>query len=165
MPNGSEKASVKDVLKSFVIMPESGSKEPYAPLNEQTDITVKANCFMAAITPKHGTLSVGDKGIEFKEDPGKGYIQIPYSQLVDVVCDVHGKSVRSVEITVSNLQKFPFVISHGADFVRALAKHVDRSQLIGNEGAFKRAFNRHKNQVKNLGKKFRKKDEDVEASE
>lgn len=158
MPSDSDKPGIKEVLKSFVITPDSGSKEPYAPLNEVTDISVKANCFMAAITPKHGTLSVGDKGIEFKEDPGNGYIQIPYSQLVDVVCDVHGKSVRSVEITVSNLQKFPFVISHGADFVRALAKHVDRSQLIGNEGAFKRTLKRHKNQIQNLGKKFRKQD-------
>lgn len=155
MPTGDKQTGIKDVLKSFVVMPDSGSKEPYEPINEQTDISVHANCFMAAITPKRGMLSVGDKGIEFKEDKGNGYIQIPYAQLVDVVCDVHGKSVRSVEITVSNLQKFPFVISHGADFVRALAKHVDRSQLIGNEGAFKRTLNKHKRQIQGLADKVR----------
>ena len=99
------------------------------PINTDIDIEVNANAFTNPMFPKTGILYIGDAGIEFRAQGSKGFVQVPWVELDIVKCDVYGEFVRSIEVVCKNGIALRFVIDRGDEVVRAINKHVDRSQL------------------------------------
>ena len=141
--NDKHEAPLVDAIKSWFVMPDASARaEIPGPLNHDVALEVAANCFMAAISPKRGTLSVGERGLDFRAEKGSGYVLIPYANVVQIVADVQGKNVRSIEVVTDQMNRIPFVVEHGAELVRVLSRYIDREQLVGHVGNFKRAWRR-----------------------
>lgn len=108
-------------------------------LNKKVEYIAKANTFLNPLDPKTGILAMGDQGIEFRTDNGKGFIQIPWHmvKLVRVQILFWGKYVRGFFIDSQDGNSFNFVASQARDALPVLQKHLGREKLVQNRNNFK----------------------------
>ena len=64
-------------------------------VNSTIEIGAKANCFLNRFNPRHGTIMLGDGGMDFVAGTGYGFVSIPWTSVQKVRVDVYGKHVRS----------------------------------------------------------------------
>lgn len=108
------------------IMRDAGGKM----LNDEVELTVQAHTFATALFPQRGVLFLGDGGIEFQGRGPRAYAQVPWDAVSVVRADVYGSFVRSLEVHVQDGRALSFVVSDGAEVLRCLSRHLDRSQLV-----------------------------------
>lgn len=115
-------------------------------LNRQVEIAVKANAFLNPVNPKAGIMAIGDNGVEFRETDGAGYVQIPWSNIVQVRAQVYfkGKYIRSFDIITDTNQSLNFVTTDAIDALKAMRQHLSKEQMIQAPGNFRRLFSRRK---------------------
>ena len=99
-------------------------------LNSEIELAVQANACLSTLFPRAGTLMLGNAGVEFRGRGGAGFVQVPWDALSVVRVDVYGSFVRSVELHVADGRSLSFVVSDGAEVVRCMSRHLDRSQLV-----------------------------------
>ncbi|MGY3766183.1 DUF956 family protein [Vagococcus vulneris] len=111
-------------------------------LNQEVDVAVKANAFLNPVNPKTGIMAIGDKGVEFRETDGAGYVQVPWQNIVQVRAQVYlkGKYIRSFDIVTDANQSLNFVTTDAIDALKAMRKHLTKEQMIQAPGNFKRLF-------------------------
>lgn len=99
-------------------------------LNGEIEAASQASMLASVLFPKTGTLLAGDAGVEFRARDGRGYIQMPWGTIRQVIVDAYGSYVRSVTLVLGEGRSFAFVVSDGAPFVRALNAHLGREKLV-----------------------------------
>lgn len=106
------------------------SKERASELNNEVDLMVRANSFANPIFPTPGKMAIGDKGIDFRANSGRGYIQIPWSSVQNIEVDIPaGDYVRSIKVATKETQPLEFVVSDGKNLVRELNRRIGREKL------------------------------------
>ncbi len=106
------------------------SKEKASDLNTEVDLVVRANSFSNHLFPTPGKMAVGNRGIDFRADSGRGYIQIPWTSVEGVEVDIPaGNYVRSIKVATKETQPLEFVVNDGKNLVRELNKRIGREKL------------------------------------
>lgn len=108
----------------------SGTKRDPGMLNRHVELDVRAHAFLSPFFPQRGLLMLGETGIEFRQRGGRGYVQVRWESIEKVRVDVYGSFVRSVELCVGDGRSLSFVVDQGADVVRTMSRHLDRSLLV-----------------------------------
>lgn len=130
------------------------TQEDSPELNRQVELVVRANTFANPIFPKPGTLALGERGLEYRADSGRGYIQIPWTSIEGVEIDIPaGNYVRSIKVSTKETRPLEFVVSDGKNLVRALSSHLGREKLTTAPQNVQSAVHTIKNKIKGLFKK------------
>lgn len=129
--------------------------KPEASLNTKEELVIEANCFANPVFPKHGTITLGDRGLEFLADTGVGYIQIPWRSIEEVRCDILGDYVRAIDVVTDEAAPINFVITNGAEALRCMNRHIDREKLVPANQNFKSLGRRLKDKVRGVFRKER----------
>lgn len=147
-----EKGTLEDLVENErdAVFTQEDSPE----LNNQVELVVRANTFANPIFPKPGTLALGDRGLEYRADSGRGYIQIPWTSIEGVEVDIPaGNYVRSIKVSTKETRPLEFVVSDGKNLVRALSSHLGREKLTTAPQNVQSAVRTIKNKIKGLFKK------------
>lgn len=130
------------------------TQEDSPELNHQVELVVRANTFVNPIFPKPGTLALGERGLEYRADSGRGYIQIPWTSIEGVEVDIPaGDYVRSIKVSTKETRPLEFVVSDGKNLVRALSSHLGREKLTTAPQNVQSAVRAIKNKIKGFFKK------------
>lgn len=119
-------------------------------LNTKVEFVSKANAFINPVNPKPGILMVGDKGVEYKEETGPGFIQIPWANIkyVRVQMFFKGRYVRGFTFQTDEDQLLEFVVEDAKDSLRSMRKYLPREQFVAQRsnfaGLFKNPFKKRK---------------------
>lgn len=125
--------------------------KPEASLNREVELTIDANCFVNPVFPKHGTIELGDRGMEFLADTGFGYIQIPWGSIEMVTCDIVGSYVRAIDVATDEAAPINFVITDGAEALRVINAHIGRDRMRPAHQNFKSLGQRIKDKFSRKG--------------
>ena len=132
------------------------TREMAPALNHEVELEARANSFANPVFPTAGTLTLGDVGMEFRADTGVGYVQIPWRSVEKVVVDIPTKGyVHAITVHTDEAAPLQFVISDGANVLRAINRHVGRDRLERGPQNFKNAAVTVKDKVTGI---FKKKD-------
>lgn len=130
------------------------TREDSPELNHEVELAVHANTFTNPLFPKPGMLAVGENGLEYRADSGRGYIQIPWASIEGVEVDIPaGNYVRSIKVATSETRPLEFVVSDGKNLVRALNRHLGREKLSMAPQNVQSALRTAKNKIRNFFKK------------
>ena len=99
-------------------------------VNSTIEIGAKANCFLNRFNPRHGTIMLGDGGMDFVAGTGYGFVSIPWTSVQKVRVDVYGKHVRSIDVVTEEGPTIPFVVSNGYEVLRVVHAHVGREKIF-----------------------------------
>lgn len=116
---------------------ENQPARPTEGFNRRVDLVIKANSFASPIFPKPGKLAFGDTGIEFIADDGQGFMEIPWVNVTQVMADVIGSYVRSIQISTDETAPLDFVVSDGANALRCIRDHIGREKIVAAPSNFK----------------------------
>lgn len=148
----------KSKLEDFVDSQSDAvyTRENSPELNHQVELVVRANAFTNPILPKPGFLALGDRGLEYRADSGRGYIQIPWASVEGVEVDIPaGTYVRSIKVATIETRPLEFVVSDGKNLVRALNRHLGREKLSMAPQNVQSAGRAIKDKIKTLFKRDR----------
>lgn len=121
-----------------------------AQLNIEVTFVSKANAMINPIDPKSGLLMVGDKGVEFREENGPGFIQIPWVNITRIRVQMFfkGRYVRGFYFETDEGQLLEFVVDEAKDSLRAMRKYLPREKFVAQQSnlanLFKNPFKRGK---------------------
>ncbi|KRL86659.1 DUF956 family protein [Lacticaseibacillus pantheris] len=100
-------------------------------LNHTAEGTFKVNSMVSASDPKPGFLILGDGGLEFRADSGRGFIMIPWANVKRVRAQVYMKThVRGFFIDVDDGRSFNFVASQAVPALRIMRDHLGSDKLV-----------------------------------
>ena len=104
-------------------------------LNTEVEFVSKANAMLNPMNPKSGLLMIGDKGIEYREETGPGFIQIPWANIerIRVQMFFKGRYVRGFYFETDEGQLLEFVVDEAKDSLRTMYKHLPREKFVAQQ--------------------------------
>lgn len=120
---------------------------PNEMMNSEIDFLTRANSKLNPVDPKSGIFIIGNKGIEFRAEKTKGFIQIPWSSIISIRVQLFfaGKYVRGFFIETNENQHLEFIVSDAKTALQQMRKYLHRDQFTANKSNFSSMFKRLKN--------------------
>lgn len=111
-------------------------------LNNEIEFMTKANSTLTPLLPKMGVLMIGDVGIEYRTQAGQGFIQMPWINIKEIRVQLFffNKYVRGFYVLTDDGQLLEFIVANGKKCLRAMHKHLDRSQFVVHQGNLNQLF-------------------------
>lgn len=111
-------------------------------LNNELDFMTRANSKLNPMSPKSGLILIGNNGVEFREEKGPGFIQMPWSTIVQVRVQMFfgGRYVRGFFIQTEDDQLLEFIVSDAKEALRNMRKYLDREVFIRNQSNIVQVF-------------------------
>jgi hypothetical protein len=113
-------------------------------LNNELDFMTRANSKLNPLSPKSGLIFIGNNGIEFREEKGPGFIQMPWSTIVQVRVQMFfgGRYVRGFFIQTEEDQLLEFIVSDAKEALKKMRKYLDRDVFVRNQSNIAQIFKR-----------------------
>lgn len=113
-------------------------------LNNEIEFMTRANSVLNPLDPKTGILLIGNNGIEFRAEKSPGFIQIPWSSIVEVRVQMFfkGKYVRGFFVQTNEEQLLEFIVNDAKETLRKMRKHLRRDQFVRNPSNLSQVFKR-----------------------
>lgn len=99
-------------------------------LNDTVEVMGSGNCFVSGIIPRPGTFELGDAGLEFIPEDGKGRVQVFWDTIVSVDVDLFRGSVRTMEVHTSMGLVHAIVIDEDVAALRCIRDHIGREKIV-----------------------------------
>lgn len=112
--------------------------------NRETRFATRANSMLNPLNPKVGVLQIGDKGLAFYAENGKGFIQIPWDTitLVRVQMFFNGRYVRGFNIETTDGHNLEFIVHQAKEALKEMRKELPRDHFIRSKENLKGLFRR-----------------------
>lgn len=115
-------------------------------LNSEVEFMTRANSKLNPLAPHSGIILLGNNGFEFRSEKSPGFIQIPWSSIVEVRVQIffNGMYVRGFFIRTDEEQEFEFIVSDAKETLRNMRKHLNREQFVRQASNLAQVFKRNK---------------------
>ena len=115
-------------------------------LNNEVAFMTRGNSKLNPLAPQSGIVILGNNGFEFRSEKSPGFIQIPWSSIVEVRVQMFfkGKYVRGFFIRTDEEQDFEFIVSEAKEALRYMRKHLNREQFVRQASNLAQMFKRNK---------------------
>lgn len=101
-------------------------------LNNELDFMTRANSKLNPLSPKSGLIFIGNNGVEFREEKGPGFIQMPWDTILQVRVQMFfgGRYVRGFFIQTNEEQLLEFIVSDAKEALKHMRNYLDREVFI-----------------------------------